>query len=209
MFIDLPLIFMLCFLSEGYAESVMKDQVNTGLRSKLRKFFPLLAVLLLAPWPIAYAHDYASASPQQGDKIEIEVAAVSAQPSWNAFSRSIGGVDTPGDLFYVDADENSGDIEVTLYITNARELSHCYKYIILKVGIYVEDDTDEWTAASSWNGASIPSTFITMGNGEVSFSLAGGAKYKITIDRGSFYCFRSEADGGSLSPQFYLIADPA
>lgn len=199
---------MLCFLSKRYAENVMKEQVSLGLRSKLRKFFPLLAVLLLAPWPIAYAHESASANPQ-GDGIEIEAAAHSAQPSWNTFSKTIGGVDTPGDLFYVDADENSSDIQVTLYVTNTRELSHCYKYLILKVGVYVEGDNDEWTAASSWDGTSLPTTFVTMGNGEVSFTLAGGAKYKISIDRGCFYCFRSQADGGSVSPQFYLTADPA
>ena len=73
----------------------------------------------------------------------------------------------------------------------------------------IDDDADEWAAAPSWNGTSIPTTFITMDSGEVSFTLAGGGKYRITIDRGSFYCFRSEADGGSASPQFYLIADPA
>jgi len=43
-----------------------------------------------------------------------------------------------------------------------------------------------------------------MRNGQVSFILPGYAKYKVAIDSGCFYCTNANADGSSLSPQFYL-----
>ena len=171
----------------------------------LRRFFPLLALLLLAPWPVAYAHDFDNQMAGQ-DAVRIEVAEASAAPSMTAFGKAIGGV-TPGDLFYIDATDNPADIQVTLYITNAQELIHCYRYLILKVGIYVESNGGEWERASRGNGEPIPDTFITMRNGRVSFTLPGYTKHKVTIDSGSFYCFTIKGNGGSFSPQFYLTVD--
>ena len=176
------------------------------MRNKwIKRFFPIFALLLLAPWPVAYAHTYNDDMVGQ-DAVWIEVAEASAQPTWTAFGKAIGGV-TPGDLFYIDATDNPADIVVTLYITNTQELSHSYRYLILKVGIHAESNTSEWNKASMGNGESIPETFITMRNGQVSFTLAGLAKYKVTIDSGSFYCTTTNTDGGSLSPQFYMEVD--
>jgi len=169
----------------------------------LKRIFPLIAVLLLAPWPIAYGHD-ASDGMVGEETVQIEVAEASAQPTWNAFGKAIGGVDTPGDLFYIDATDSQIDIQVNLYITNAQELSHCYRYLILNVGIYVESDAGEWNKAAQWNGEPTADTFITLRNGQVSFTLSGGAKYKVTVDSGCFNCLTTNADGGSISPQFYL-----
>lgn len=171
-----------------------------------KKSFPLLAILLLAPWPVAYAHNYNGNITRQ-DAVQIEVAEASAMPSWSTFGRAIGGIDTPGDLFYVNAAENPADIVVTLYLTNAQELIRCYSYLILKVGVYVQSSTDQWQKASGGNGEPIPNTFITLRNGRVSFTVPGHAKYKVTIDSGCFYCTRTDADRGSVSPQFYLTAD--
>jgi len=176
------------------------------MRNKwFKRFFPLLATLLLLPWPVAYAYDADGALSGQ-DAVQIEVAEVSAQPTWTAFGKAIGGV-TPGDLFYIDATDNPADIQVNVYITNAQELISCYRNLILKVGVYAEDDSGEWEKAAMGNGELIPDTFITMRNGQVSFTLPGYANYKVTIDSGSFYCTRTKADGGSLSPQFYLTVD--
>jgi len=170
-----------------------------------KKIFPLLALLLLAPWPVAYAHTYNDDMAGQ-DAVRIEVAEPSLAPSWTAFGKAIGGV-TPGDLFYIDAADNPTDIVVTLYITNAQELIGCYRYLILKVGVYVESNAGQWDKAPMANGGLIPDTFITMRDARVSFTLPGYTKYKATIDSGSFYCTNTEADGGSLSPQFYLTVD--
>ena len=166
------------------------------MRNKwIKRFFPIFALLLLAPWPIAHAHTYNDDMADQ-DAVRIEIAEASVQPTWTAFGKAIGGV-TPGDLFYVDAGNNAADIQVNLYITNAQELIGCYRNLILKVGIYAESDTGEWEIVPA-------DTFITMRNAQVSFTLPGLAKYKVTIDSGSFYCNNANVDRDSFSPQFYL-----
>lgn len=176
------------------------------MRNKwIKRFFPLIALFLLAPWPVAYAHTYDGDTANQ-DAIKIEAAEASAQPTWTAFGKAIGGV-TSGDLFYIDATDNPADIMATLYITNAQELIGCYRNLILKTGIYTESIGGEWEKAFLGNGEPVPDTFITMRNGQVSFTLSGLAKYKITIDSGSFYCTTTNTDKGSLSPQFYLEVD--
>ncbi len=166
----------------------------------MKWFFPLLAVLLLTPWPVAYAYDNDIAG--QG-AVQIGVAEPSTAPSMSVFGRAIGGV-TPGDLFYIDASNSTADIVVTLYLTNTQELCHSYSYLILKVGVYVEGSVGGWGKASRSNGEPIPDTFITMRDAWMSFTLPGYAKYKVTIDSGSFYCTRTDADGSSISPRFYL-----
>ena len=172
----------------------------------IKKIFPLLAVLLLAPWPVAYAQSYNGDIAGQ-DAVRIEVAEASVTPTWTVFGRAIGGVSTPGDLFYIDATNNAADIQLTLYITNAQELIQCYRYLILRVGIYIESNAGEWERASKGNGGPIPDIFITMRNGQVNFTLPGLAKYKVTIDSGSFYCNNANVDRDSFSPQFYLEVD--
>ena len=176
------------------------------MRNKwIKRFFPLIVLLLLAPWPVAYAHTYDDDMAGQSS-VRIEVAEASAAPSWTAFGKAIGGV-TPGDLFYIDATDNPADVTVTLYITNAQELIHNYRYLILEVDIYAESDTGEWGKASMGNGEPVPETLITMRNGHADFTLPGLAEYKVAIDSGSFYCTTTNTDSGSPSPQFYLEVD--
>jgi len=176
--------------------------MRIAMRKKL--LFPLLAILLLTPWPVAYAHDNDVAGQEL---VQIEAAESSAAPGWQVFGKAIGGVDTPGDLFYIDATEYAADTSVNLYLTNADELIHCYRYLILNVGVYVQSDTDQWERATMGNGEEIPGTYISMQGGKVSFSLPGYAKYKLTIDGGSFYGLSPGVDGGSQSPKFYLTAE--
>lgn len=163
-------------------------------------------MLLLTPCPVAYAYDFNKDITGQ-DTVRIGVAEASVKPTWNAFGKAIGGVSTPGDLFYIDATNSAADIQATLYITNAQELTHYYRYLILKVGVYVESNAGEWEKASKGDGEWIADTFITLRDAQVSFTLQGYAKHKITIDSGSFYCTNTGADGGNLSPQFYLTVD--
>ncbi len=171
----------------------------------IKRFVPLIVLLLLAPWPVAYAHDVSDGVVGE-ETVRLEVAEASTQPTWAAFGKAIGGV-TPGDLFYIDATDNPADIVVTLYITNAQELISYYRYLILEAGIHTKSDTGEWEKASTGNGEPISETFITLRNGHVRFTLPGLATYKVTIDGGSFYCTTSNSDSGSLSPQFYLEVD--
>ncbi len=168
----------------------------------LKRIFPLIAVLLLAPWPIAYGHETSGAVDGQ-ETIQIEVAEASAQPTWTAFGNAIGGVEA-GDIFYIDATDNPADIQVTLSLTNTQELIHDYRYLTLKVGVYVQTGESEWEKALGANGEPTPDTFITMRNGQVSFTLSGYANYKVTIDGGCFKAQSTTAENGSGSPQFYL-----
>ena len=172
------------------------------MKKKLLLF--LLTILFLTPWPIVYAHDNAMAGQEP---IQVRLAEPSAMPGWQVFGNAIGGIDTPGDLFYIDSTNNSADIVVTLHLTNAEELIHCYRYMILKVGVYIQNDAGEWEWATLWNGEPIPETYITLRNGQVSFVLMGCAQYKLSIDGGSFYSLSTNGGGGNFSPRFYLAVE--
>lgn len=169
-----------------------------------KKVLPILAILLLTPWPIAYAYDNAATAQET---VQVQAADSLALPSWSVFGRAIGGVTTPGDLFYIDAGDYVADIAVTLHVTNTQELLHYYRYLILKIGIYVESNSGGWKKATGHDNELIPDTFITLRNAQVSFTLTGYANYKVTIDSGNFYYFAASAANGSASPQFYLSVD--
>jgi len=183
----------------------MIGKSNTKTRRLKLLILSFLAVLLLTPWSVTYAYD-ASDGVVGEETIRIEAAEASAQPSWTAFGRAVGGVNA-GDVFYIDATDNPADIQTTLYLTNTEELRRCYRYMILKVGVYVENNAGEWEKAVQCNGEPTPDTFITLRNCRVSFTLSGCGNYKVTIDRGSFYCTNAKASHDNLSPKFYLTVD--
>ena len=173
---------------------------------KLKRSILLLpAILLLTPWLASYAYGVGDDTPIH-ETVRVEAAEPSTSPSATFFGKAIGGI-TPGDLFYIDAPDNSHDITVTLYLTNAHELTHYLRYLILKVGIYSESSDGSWQMASSWNGKLLPDTYITLRNSPVSLTLAGYAKYKVTIDAGSFYCTAANSGENAALPQFYLTVE--
>ena len=171
----------------------------------IRKSFPFLALALLLPWPVAYGYE-ASGAPAAREPVEITVAEASAAPCMTVFGQAISGV-KPGDLFYIDASNQPADFRATLYITNADELVHSYRYLTLNVGIYARDGSGGWEKALRKDGGAIADNFITLQNGHVRFELAGCASYKLTLDSGSVYCMTTGARGGSVSPRFYLEAE--
>jgi len=168
----------------------------------LKRIFPIVAFMLLIPWPVAYGYEATGASAAQ-EPVQVTVAEASARPTWIAFGKAIGGV-TAGDLFYIDAMDNPADINVTLYLTNAEELVSSYRYLILKVGLYSQVAEGDWQKVPEYNGEPVPDTFITMTNGQVTYNLPGSENYTLTIDGGSFYCYGVEAGEDSASPNFYL-----
>jgi hypothetical protein len=167
-----------------------------------KRIFPFIALLLLIPWPVTYGYEASRASAAQ-ELIQITAAETSVQPTWTAFGKAVGGV-TAGDLFYIDATDDPADINVTLYLTNTSELVHNYRYLILKVGLYSKVADGDWQKATGSDSKPLTDTFITMRNGQVSFTMPGYAKYKVTIEEGSFYCYGAKANEGNLSPNFYL-----
>jgi hypothetical protein len=165
----------------------------------IKRTFPFIALALLLPWPVAYAADVAAGSNQDGIRIEI---AEEMPPNFTVLGETIGSVPS-GDLFYVDTTNEAADRVATLYLANADELIGHYTFMNLKIGVYV-DQHGEWEPACGSDGQPIPETILSMRNGLVSFLLPGIARYKISINGGSYYCTNSNDDDGCLSPQLYL-----
>ena len=167
---------------------------------KRKLIFLLIAALLLAPWTVAYAYGDAAAATGPVDIVPAEPAGL---PRFNAYGNAIGGV-IPGDLFLIDSTNSPNDTAFTLYITNTDELVHNYRYLTLNIGTYVQTATGDWEKVPTGEGANPRETYLTMQNGAINFVLAGGAKYKITIDRGCFYCYGTGTDRTFALPDFYL-----
>jgi hypothetical protein len=134
--------------------------------------------------------------------VQVTAAGSSAAPSAEFFGKAIGSV-TPGDLFFVDAAGNPGEITLSLYITNTGELIHYLRYLTVHVAVYVEDSPGQWTK-SQINGEKPPEIYLTLQNSPVTFTLPGGARYKVAIDSGCFYCLSAGNAGESIIPRFYL-----
>ncbi len=163
---------------------------------KRKLLFPVIAALLLTPWPVAYAYDEAMAV---DTPMTLQVADPAASPSLQAYGHAIGSV-TPGDLFYIDISETPADTFYTLYITNTDELIRYYRYMNLNIGVYVQTGIDKWEKA----GGNPPDIYLTMHNGTVDIKLPGCGNYKIKVDKGCFYCHGVGSDGSIASPEFYL-----
>lgn len=196
----------LCWRLEASILELETERRVTVSRRFIREILPFLAILTLVPWMATSTHG-AGAGALDDKPVEIRVAEISVMPSWRAFSKAIGGVDTPGDLFYFDAGERTDGVAATLSMMNTHELSRCYTHLTLAIGVYVLGSDGEWEKASWRNGEAIPATYITLRNAQVSFDLPGRTKYKVTIDSGTFHCRTAEVSGGSVSPRFSLTVD--
>jgi len=170
------------------------------MRNKLiKRTFPFIALVLLLPWPVAYAADVAAGNNQDATYVEI---AEEMPANFTVWGKTIGSVPN-GDLFYIDATRDTADKMVTLYLTNAEELIGHYTFMNLKIGVYV-DHNGEWELACGSDGLPIPETILSLRNGLVSFLLPSIARYKISINGGSYYCTHSNNADGGLAPQLYL-----
>jgi hypothetical protein len=175
---------------------------DTGPEEMKRKLvFTLVAALLLFPWTVAYAYDAAAAT----GPVAITAAGTASQPQFHAYRGAIGGV-TPGDLYFIDSTGSDVDTVFTLSLTNADELSREFRYLTLNIGIYVLTGAGAWEKAPAGDSINGRDIYLTMQNAGISFGLAGGAEYKITIDKGCFYCYGTGADGNAVVPDFYLTA---
>ena len=175
------------------------------MQKVFRFIITIALILLLASWLIPAAYGQTNGDTEESDII-VEVAPPETAPVVSFFGNAIGGV-TAGDLFYVNATNYQPDLSVDLYITNSDELVHYLRYLILKVVIYVEETDGQWTQITLQDGTVLPDTYITMQNSPVNFILSGLARYKVTIESGSYYCYPLRSDSGDISPQFYLTVD--
>lgn len=165
------------------------------------------AVLLLGPWLTSFA--YGNVDGDSGAaEVDVESATAPMLPEMNVFGQAIGGV-TPGDLFYIDARDSSNDIFISLYITNAYELTHHFRYLILKVSVYCQDEDGSWIMVTPQGTNPEADIYINLRNNPVNFNLPGLTRYKISIDSGSYYCIKAAENSADVSPQFYLTIEPA
>lgn len=170
------------------------------MRNKwFKRLFPIIALALLAPWPVAYTYAQ-EASPE--NSVRVEIAQPSSTPAWTVFKKAIGGIAEPVDLFYVDATTNSADIDVNLYITNTSELVNAYRYLILNIGLYTESN-GEWQRVAEVSGATTPDAVLSLVDSQATFSLPGYARYKVTLESGNFRGGNNPSDG-NLAPLFYI-----
>lgn len=169
---------------------------------KKKLLFPLIAALLLVPWPVAYAYDSVKAA---NDSVTIMAADASTAPQIQAFGHAIGGVNA-GELFRVDTAATGVDTHFTLYMTNTDEMVDCYRYMTLHIVIYVQSGIDQWQKVTAAGGTA-PDIYLTMQGGCVSFTLPANATYKITVENGCFYCYGVNSAGHIVAPNFNLAAD--
>ncbi|MFC1917249.1 hypothetical protein ACFLXH_01170 [Chloroflexota bacterium] len=166
--------------------------------SKLVLF--LSGIFLLIPCPIVYAYD--NSADVQPPRVEIPTPAES--PDLHTFGKAIGSV-TPGTLFYVDCVEYPGDTKVALSLINSDELIHYYRYLLLNIGLYLQSGEDTWEKVNDTGSA--PGYYLSMKSAEVFFTLPAYAKYKMTVDGGSYYCVNSPLLSSGLAPKFYLAVE--
>ncbi len=159
--------------------------------------------LLLAPWPIAYAWQGVNADTTNTSS--ITPADTSNAPQIKAYGNAVGSV-TPGDLFQIDNTGTQTDTSYELTITNINELVSDYRFMNLKIGVFVLSDntTGTWTKLDELNGEQFHDLYITMFGDKVDFTLPGGARYKVTVDTGCFYCYPVKPGAGIAVPSFYL-----
>lgn len=167
-----------------------------------KRIFPLIALLLLAPWPVSYAYEASGTAGIGEEKVKVQVVAETTAPKAVVLRQAISEVQ-PGDLYFVDATDQSSDIVINLHITNTADLVRNYNYLILRIGVYARVNEASWVKARDNAGSEIAESFISLQNGSLSVTLPGRTIYKITIEGGSLH-YINASGGEPISPLFYL-----
>jgi hypothetical protein len=177
------------------------------MKKTLKIILAIVITLLATAWavPAVYGQDNDNAS-QAG--ITVQATPPPATPAVVFYGNAIGTVNT-NDLFLIDAINTPMDINIELYITNSDDLIHYLRYLILKVVVYIEDSNGQWQLVTEQNGLTLPDTYITLQNGQVTFTLRGQAHYKVAIESGTYHALPTQANVTKDAPQFYLNAEPA
>jgi hypothetical protein len=145
-------------------------------------------------------------------------------PSWSPTASAAGNVTQAGDVAVIDATQATGNVIVSLYITNLAALSDDYSSFAFPIDVFKSAGSSNPTVASTWTQDSsiVPtgtsfSSFLTDTSGVITFALPAGYYYDLTMDSatqsttgggGSYYCISTTASGGDLSPAFFVTANP-
>jgi hypothetical protein len=136
----------------------------------------------------------------------IELEYGNTAPLWSPVIEQPGSI-TAGDIYYFNTTDYLGDVMMSLHITNPEELSQNYSYLFMQVNVR-NGTSGSWAQSTRADGSEIGAVYLSLNNGYVSFVLSGDTEYSIAIDGGTFYCIDTDADGGSLSPDYYLEVKP-
>ena len=164
-------------------------------------FFGIIIALALIPCGVAFAHNNVQAADASSSIVAADPASV---PNIHIFGNARGSISS-GDLFIVDNSGATKDGVFRLLLANIDELARNYSYMSFNIGLYVQsNNTTTWEKMTTFTGSSIPQLYITMEGGELSFTLPGLAKYRVTVESGSYHSF-SIAPGQKVAiPQFSL-----
>jgi hypothetical protein len=128
-------------------------------------------------------------------------------PDLGAVVDGVGSINA-GDVYYIDTVGYSGNILVTLYVTNQRDLFQNYTDLDLSPNVR-EGESGNWSQSVTAGGDTIAGVHhLTFVNDDMSLILQGGTCYCISIDDGHYVCVDPEALIGSVLPTFYLEVRP-
>lgn len=132
-------------------------------------------------------------------------------PSWTPISNSAGTVSASGagDLALVDATGVS--LLLSLFVLDLTELQQAYSSFAWVINIY--RCASSCTSASAWTQAPttvIPAggTYLTHNEGFLSFKLATGYYYEVTIDAGGSFYSTDASSSDNNGPEFYFSSQP-
>jgi hypothetical protein len=175
------------------------EKPKFGLAKKWKLYLAILATLVITGANFAYT--YLTATQQisvTGAGGDIATVEAYGSPSWGTIAGQQAGTLLETTLFKITPLASyTGDLLVTVYLTNTGELIHCYQHLNMKVEIVDKDGTSVTRVE-----------YLTLRNGEVSFVLYYGtgwnAPYYVKITGGSYNTLKGTAGSGeSFSPSFY------
>ena len=159
-------------------------------------------------------------------------------PAWSPTIDQVVPVATAGDLAIINASGTTGNILVTVSLTNPVGLSKAYSYFNFPIDVYKSTDAGTtWVrqltgAGSTSIGGSTGVTYLSLTNGFVTFLVAGGANtlYELhvpkfipttpaetiiappatgTVPTGSFYTIDTTSAGIAIAPAISVTVTAA
>ena len=130
-------------------------------------------------------------------------------PSWSPIEDTAGGIDTKGDLYYIEPYTSTDIVEgmAFVYLTNVGALAGCYSYLNMGLTLWYTG-TNTAGIYTTTTQTDTPDEWLTLTNGYVSFDLeiTDVVTYAITLNEVSWYCTDGTCNGGGgdLSPAFYV-----
>ena len=130
-------------------------------------------------------------------------------PKWyRSNPQKKNGTITAGDVSYVDATGTSGKIRIAIHFIDAGTWDSYFTDLNMVVNLR-SGQSGSWTQAIDLDGNVNATGTLTLDTGDLSFILAGGTHYDISIDSGTFTLQNMATDPSTLPfAKFYVSADP-